>query len=360
MRKGATLLATIAMLVTTASVACALKVGDKAPPIRVARWVKGTPIPTFEKGKIYVIEFWATWCVPCRTTIPHLTALARKYRDRCVIAGISVLENAPDVEKEVTQFVKSMGNRMDYNVAIDDRSEVPEGWMARNWIAAASQRGIPVAFVIDRNGTIAWIGHPMEDLDAVVEDLVADRFNPGSVEERRRQRLMELQKLQDLVAPILQRMEADKNREAFALLNRTLARNPQFEVQLAPLKLELLFRVDEMRGYTYARKLAAGPFKDDATFLNEVAWKIVDNSTPPRLQRPDYATAILLARRAAHLTGHSDPTILDTLAYAHYRNGERETAIQIQQKAVALLDDSMPENVRKEILARLKLFKGPS
>ncbi|MCS6777569.1 MAG: redoxin family protein [Chloroherpetonaceae bacterium] len=357
MRKGAILLALIATLAGISAATHALKVGDKAPPIRVARWVKGTPVQTFEKGRVYIIEFWATWCPPCRTTIPHLTAIARKHRDRCVIAGISVLENAPDIEKEVTRFVASMGDRMDYHVAIDDRSEAPEGWMARNWMAAANQSSIPVAFVIDKSGRIAWIGHPMDDLDTIVDDLVADRFDPKSIEQRRQQRLAELQKLQQLVSPVIQRMEAGQNREALTLLDRALARNPHRESRLAPLKLELLLRTDEPRGYAYARKLASSLFKDDATFLNEVAWRIVENSTPPRLQCPDYATAILLARRAAHLTEHRDPTILDTLAYAHYKNGERKTAIQIQEKAVALLDNSMPEDVRKEITDRLKRFK---
>jgi thiol-disulfide isomerase/thioredoxin len=134
--------------------AASLEVGSPAPKLEVQEFIKGEPVKSFEKGKIYVVEFWATWCPPCRTSIPHLTEMQKKYKD-AVFIGVSISENNWD---GVKQFVTEMGEKMDYRVAMDGRA----GKMAKNWMAAAAQQGIPTAFIVNGEGKIAWIGHPMQ------------------------------------------------------------------------------------------------------------------------------------------------------------------------------------------------------
>ena len=71
-----------------------LGVGDPAPKLAVKSFVKGEPIKSLEPGKVYVVEFWATWCGPCRVTIPHLTELQKKHVD-VVFVGVERLRAGP-------------------------------------------------------------------------------------------------------------------------------------------------------------------------------------------------------------------------------------------------------------------------
>ena len=65
------------------------KLGTPAPPLTGLEWVKNGPVE-MKPGTVYVVEFWATWCPPCRVSIPHLTELQHKYKDKnLVIVGIS-------------------------------------------------------------------------------------------------------------------------------------------------------------------------------------------------------------------------------------------------------------------------------
>ena len=55
-----------------------LAVGDNAPELKIEKWIKGGGFDRLEKGKVYVIDMWATWCVPCIAGMPHLTKLQQK------------------------------------------------------------------------------------------------------------------------------------------------------------------------------------------------------------------------------------------------------------------------------------------
>src|SRR5688572_6824044 len=70
----------------------ALMIGDPAPAIQVAEWVQGKPVAKFEPGSMYVVEFWATWCGPCKVAIPHLNELSKTYAGKVQFIGVSVSE----------------------------------------------------------------------------------------------------------------------------------------------------------------------------------------------------------------------------------------------------------------------------
>lgn len=156
-----------------------LKIGDQAPPFQVEGWLKNKPDTPLEKGKVHVVEFWATWCQPCLAGVPHLNKISTKYKDKgLVVYGISVMERKGVGMDSLERFMKgAIGSSMQYSVAVDGATN----FMKTNWIDAVGQRGIPFTIVVDRSGYVAWQGHPNgldKVLPAVLEgnwDLVEKR-----------------------------------------------------------------------------------------------------------------------------------------------------------------------------------------
>lgn len=135
----------------------------------------------FEPGKAYIVEFWATWCGPCRTSIPHLNELAEKVKDQgVVVIGQDVWEND---ESLVAPFVKNMGDKMTYRVAMDDKSSQTKGAMAETWMTAAGRHGIPSAFVVNKQGKIAWMGHPMQLNETLLGTVIAADYDLSKAAE---------------------------------------------------------------------------------------------------------------------------------------------------------------------------------
>ncbi len=148
-----------------------LSVGDPAPGLDIDTWIKGEET-TIESGKVYVIEFWATWCPPCRKSIPHLTELQEQYGD----AGLVIIGISDEEVGTVRPFVEKMGKRMDYIVATDRRKATNRAWFNR-----AGLKGIPAAFIVDRDGKLAFIGNPLDpqaQFDSVLSRVMRGRYNP--------------------------------------------------------------------------------------------------------------------------------------------------------------------------------------
>lgn len=340
-RRISVLLAAVLLSGASAS-AGELRIGDPAPALRVERWLKGEPVTKFEPGHVYVVELWATWCAPCRRSIPHLSALQKAYGKDVTFIGVSVRErDFADVEP----FVQQMGERMAYTVATDlvpEGRPAREGAMSQGWMEAAGRSTIPVAFVVDGRGRIAWIGHPLQLADPLAR-VMAGTWKDGADRagyEKGRKKLYEALDKQDWKTVV-------------DLVDRLLAAYPGAEVELGPQKFKALLQLNAFDdAYAYARGFVDGPAKDAARALNFVAWTIVDPEM--RVPKRDLELALRAAQRANDLTEHGRPEMLDTLALVCFELGEREKAIEIQERAVELAVGTMFE---AELRTRLEQYK---
>jgi len=142
-----------------------LSVGSPAPAFTPEKFMSGSAFTALEPGKVYVIEFWATWCPPCVRAMPHLAKLQAENPDITVV-GIAAMERVNDNEareRKVTEFLQGRGGSVGFPIAVDHDAS-----MAKDWMNAAKKGSIPCSFVVGKDGKIAYIGHPEMGLDEAV------------------------------------------------------------------------------------------------------------------------------------------------------------------------------------------------
>ena len=312
--------------ITSAASAVDLKVGDKAPAVDVKEWIQGET--SVGEGKPYVVEFWATWCGPCKKAIPHINELYNKYKD----SGFTVI-GITDEEKEISKvknFVRQQGDRMTYPVAID--------YGAKNaWMQAAGQKGIPCSFIVDAKNTIAFIGHPMDDqFDDILAQVVAGRYNP---------------KLQKQARPKLaaaDRAEKVANwADAYRHLDEVIGLDSTVFLSVALRKYRMLACGEKNADATEAwGENLLKTYSDDAGALEAIARLTANEPT-------ECVRDLKLARKAADrllsLQGPSNPDALATSAMVDYAAGDKDKAIRQQMQAWMAVKPDLKDTYKRQL-----------
>jgi len=341
--------------------ASALGIGDAAPDLKFETLVKGRTV-ALDKG-LHVVDFWASWSEPSQNSIPKLSQLAKKFKGKIDVTGISVGEMGDDPLAQVKKFVADMGSKMDYNVAYDGKEEAS----GKAWMQAAKQHQLPTSFLV-RDGLVIWIGKSDEGLDKAVETAVdgkfdleaskakyaADQAKVAAAEAEAKKKIEEFQKL---FQPVMDAMQEGNIEDALDEIDKLEKSRPDYKPQLIGPRFSILAGTGNPKLVDFAKRLVADDLKDNADALNSLAWAIVDPKS--QIPKPNFDAALILAKRAAEASKMKDGMILDTLALCLFKTGDKAKALEYQTKAVELAktDKRVDAETMKDMQDRLEQFK---
>ncbi len=303
-----------------------LTIGDKAPTTEISHWLKGNPVAEFEDGNVYVMEFWATWCGPCKASIPHISELQEQYADYDVtFIGVSD-EKLQTVVKFLTAADSEnvlWNEKIHYTLATD-----PDRSTANAYMKAAAQQSIPTAFIVGKDSRIEWIGHPM-DIDDVLAQVVRDNWDRDTFKVTFEEKVAPVRKAIKARAVVDEAVERGDWDGAIKAAGALVAAQPQQAGYQFRLFRKMLHK-EPARAYDYGRDLMKENW-EKARLLNQLAWFTVDDE---EVTTRDLKFAMKAATQACKLTDYEDAGILDTLARVCYEKGDVKTALKWQRKAV--------------------------
>lgn len=330
-----------------------LTIGDKAPELKYSRWLQGTPEIRMSDEKIYVLEFWATWCGPCVAAMPHLSKLSKLYQDKITFIGINVWEDIPESEAYenivpvLKKFIENQGERLTYNVVVESNDR----YMAKNWLEKSMSAGIPISFVI-KNGIIQWIGHPVK-LDSILVEVLDENFDYFKYKNARlaslSKRIKENEEDNKLLELIEAKIKTSDYIIAIKLMDSVGVSKPILSYKMNMKKFTTILKyISEIEAINYAE------------MSNQTGYCAPLVIEEKGLSNDTYLWAINIFKK-----GRIDPGTLDKIATGYAMMGDFKTALSFQIQSiedgkVALnsgLGGKLSASTIKEFERKLKIYE---
>ncbi len=342
-----------------------LTIGSRAPSIDIEHWVHNgegrfPKVEKFEPGKVYIVEFWATWCGPCIASMPHIVEVQNKYADR----GVQFISISDEKLGIVENFLeKRIPNAKDDGPATYAEltksyclTTDPDMSAKKDYLIAAERHGIPCCFIVGKDAKIEWIGHPMrmdEPLNQVVEDTWdRESFGKQFRIEHAREELMYQTRVQVAAAS-----KAKDYAKIISIADQAL---PQADT--ADLKFDFL----AMKLPAMAMESAGAAAMDNVlSAMFDLTEEIAPNTKPTKIltvSRLAYdlfiddqiknKELIEKAKRqvrsvVSNLPAMTKASALDTLSHLQFVTGDLSGAIASQSQAVELATGKRQEDLQK-------------
>jgi thiol-disulfide isomerase/thioredoxin len=328
-----------------------LTIGSDAPALDVEHWVqngegKFGKVTKFEKDKVYVVEFWATWCGPCVASMPHIVETQKKYAEK----GVQIVSISNEPKETVEEFLDRKVPRSEKEMTFRDLTKSyclttdPDGSVNASYMEAAGQNGIPCAFIVGKDGKIEWIGHPMQmddPLKSVVEGKWDRKAFADEFKEQQEAEALQM-KVQQQVGLLLRDKKFKEALEKFDELTAPV-KSPEMKLQFAMMKLRLhQIASSEQSEVAKTLKDTLAMASKDPMMSNQVAWTVWEMTEQGQLKKDKelLGEALKVAQAAADkLEGEPKAMTLDTVAHLNYGLGNIADAIKAQKAAIAIMGD---------------------
>lgn len=313
--------------------------------VKNADWIQGEGPSTFEPGKVYVFECWATWCGPCIALIPHVNELHKKYYDQGLrVHGMSSWEE--DREK-VEKFVKTKGEGMSYPVAFTNGSA-----FETEWLKAAGVESIPHAFVV-RNGKLLLKTEASRLTDSLIESILSG--DEGAKEAAAKiEAAYDAREKTDAISQEIYVASRKKDHEKMAAKLKEMESLDPDHPELSKLHLQVLMvRQDWPAAISFLEEMPASYFK--TSFLMQAAREIAGSNADDYPVDFTKAVTIPYSEYIAEKGKAIGPNHFAYQSILFWRIGDKQTAIKMAEKGVEVaMNFSRASEIRTNAFKRFE------